>query len=105
MNPMEARIQSLEAQVNAMAQAWLYLAANVEVQCGIDMEEKEGITGTPIYHRIQIIDLNGNCVRFVKKHIHIGRVKSRTVTRSTRRFWDHDGALVNGRWLFIRPIL
>ncbi|MCG9057577.1 hypothetical protein LH452_01230 [Laribacter hongkongensis] len=38
---MEARIQSLEAQVNAMAQAWLYLAANVEVQCGIDMEEME----------------------------------------------------------------
>ncbi|WP_407059356.1 hypothetical protein ACJBUE_22985 (plasmid) [Ralstonia syzygii subsp. celebesensis] len=41
MNAMQARIQTLEAQVNAMAQAWLYLAANVEMQAGIDMEDME----------------------------------------------------------------
>lgn len=41
MNPMEARIQTLEAQINAMAQAWLYLAAHVEIQCGIEMEGME----------------------------------------------------------------
>ena len=41
MNTTQARIQSLEAQVNAMAQAWLYLAANIEMQAGIDMEGME----------------------------------------------------------------
>ncbi len=41
MNAMQARIQTLEAQVNAMAQAWLYLAANVEMQASIDMEGME----------------------------------------------------------------
>lgn len=41
MNATQARIQSLEAQVNAMAQAWLYLAANIEMQAGIGMEGME----------------------------------------------------------------
>lgn len=41
MNTTQARIQSLEAQVNAMAQAWLYLAANIEMQAGIDMQGME----------------------------------------------------------------
>lgn len=41
MSPMEARITSLEAQVNALAQAWLYLAAHVEIQCGLNMESME----------------------------------------------------------------
>ncbi len=41
MNDTQARIQSLEAQVNALAQAWLYLASNVEMQCRIDMEAME----------------------------------------------------------------
>lgn len=41
MHPMKARILTLEAQVNAMAQAFMYLAANVEMQCGIDMERME----------------------------------------------------------------
>lgn len=41
MNATQARIQKLEAQVNAMAQAWLYLAANIEMQAGIDMEGME----------------------------------------------------------------
>lgn len=41
MNPMEARIQTLEAQINAMARAWLYLAATVEMQTGADMESME----------------------------------------------------------------
>jgi hypothetical protein len=37
MSTMNDRIQSLEAQVNALAQAWLYLAATVERQTGIDL--------------------------------------------------------------------
>lgn len=41
MNATQARIQTLEAQVNAMAQAWLYLASNIEMQTGIDMERME----------------------------------------------------------------
>lgn len=41
MNATQARIQKLEAQVNAMAQAWLYLAANIEMQTGIEMERME----------------------------------------------------------------
>lgn len=41
MNTTQARIQKLEAQVNAMAQAWLYLAANIEMQTGIEMEGME----------------------------------------------------------------
>ncbi len=41
MNATQARIQKLEAQVNAMAQAWLYLAANIEMQTGIEMEGME----------------------------------------------------------------
>lgn len=41
MHPMKARILTLEAQVNAMAQAFMYLAAHVEMQCGIDMESME----------------------------------------------------------------
>ncbi len=41
MNPLEARIRRLEAQVNAMAQAWLYLAANIEVNTGMDMTRME----------------------------------------------------------------
>jgi hypothetical protein len=41
MNATQSRIQSLEAQVNAMAQAWLYLAANIEMQAGIDMQGME----------------------------------------------------------------
>ena len=41
MDNVTARIQKLEAQVNAMAQAWLYLAANIEMQAGIDMEGME----------------------------------------------------------------
>ena len=41
MNATQARIQSLEAQVNAMAQAWLYLAAHIEMQAGIEMEGME----------------------------------------------------------------
>ena len=41
MSPLQARVRTLEAQVNAMAQAWLYLAANIEMQAGIDMEGME----------------------------------------------------------------
>lgn len=41
MSPLQARVRTLEAQVNAMAQAWLYLAANIEMQAGIDMERME----------------------------------------------------------------
>ncbi|QOK91987.1 hypothetical protein HF908_11165 [Ralstonia pseudosolanacearum] len=46
MDATQARIQTLEAQVNAMAQAWLYLAANVEIQTGIDMEDMESALRT-----------------------------------------------------------
>ncbi|ENO97564.1 MAG: hypothetical protein QMB75_00255 [Thauera sp.] len=35
------RIQTLEAQVNALAQAWLYLAATMEMQCGAELETME----------------------------------------------------------------
>lgn len=35
------RIQILEAQLNAMTQAWLYLAANIEMQSDIKMERME----------------------------------------------------------------
>ena len=41
MNATQARIQKLEAHVNAMAQAWLYLAAHIEMQTGIEMEGME----------------------------------------------------------------
>lgn len=41
MSPLQARVRTLEAQVNAMAQAWLYLAANIEMQTGIEMEGME----------------------------------------------------------------
>lgn len=41
MNAMEARVLKLEGQMNAMVQAWLYLAASVEVQCGADLAEME----------------------------------------------------------------
>ncbi|KWC40930.1 hypothetical protein WL51_06955 [Burkholderia ubonensis] len=42
MQTIESRVLTLEAQVNAMAQAWLYLAAHVETQTGIDMTALEG---------------------------------------------------------------
>lgn len=38
---MNARIQTLEGQVNALAQAWVYLASLIEIECGIDMEGME----------------------------------------------------------------
>lgn len=41
MNTMEARVLKLEGQMNAMAQAWLYLAAAVEMQCGAELSEME----------------------------------------------------------------
>ncbi|QTD95625.1 hypothetical protein [Burkholderia anthina] len=41
MSTMNARIQALEAQVNALAQAWLYLAATVEIQTGVDLVTME----------------------------------------------------------------
>lgn len=41
MNSMESRVLQLEAQMNAMAQAWLYLAATVEMECGVDLVSME----------------------------------------------------------------
>lgn len=41
MKPMKARITSLEAQINALAQAWLYLSAHVEMHTGISLERME----------------------------------------------------------------
>ena len=41
MKSMQARIQTLEAQLNAMAQAWLYLATHIEMQTGVTMERME----------------------------------------------------------------
>ncbi|OQS37622.1 hypothetical protein [Chromobacterium haemolyticum] len=41
MTPMHARIQTLEAQINAMSRAWLYLAAAVEKDVGISLERME----------------------------------------------------------------
>ncbi|MCK6376843.1 MAG: hypothetical protein L6Q69_22475 [Zoogloea sp.] len=35
------RVQLLEGQMNAMAQAWLYLAAEVEMQGGFSLEQME----------------------------------------------------------------
>ncbi len=35
------RVQLLEGQMNAMAQAWLYLAAEVEMQGGFSLERME----------------------------------------------------------------
>lgn len=35
------RVQLLEGQMNAMAQAWLYLAAEVEMQGGFNLERME----------------------------------------------------------------
>lgn len=37
MNTTEARVLKLEAQMNALAQAWLYLAASMEMECGVDL--------------------------------------------------------------------
>lgn len=37
MNTTEARVLKLEAQMNAMAQAWLYLASSLEMECGVDL--------------------------------------------------------------------
>lgn len=45
MNAMEARMLKLEGQMNAMAQAWLYLAASVEMQCGADLVVMERALG------------------------------------------------------------
>jgi len=42
MNTTEARVLKLEAQMNAMAQAWLYLAASVEMEFGVDLAPMEG---------------------------------------------------------------
>ena len=41
MQSMKDRITELEANVNAMAQAWLYLAAHVEQECGTDLSRME----------------------------------------------------------------
>ncbi|MFB9159581.1 hypothetical protein [Chromobacterium violaceum] len=41
MKTTEARIQTLEAQVNAMARAWLYLASAVEKDVGVSLEQME----------------------------------------------------------------
>jgi len=41
MNATEARVLKLEAQMNAMAQAWLYLAASVEMEFGVDLAPME----------------------------------------------------------------
>ena len=51
MNATQARIQKLEAQVNAMAQAWLYLAANIEMKTGIDMEGMEAALRKKVWPR------------------------------------------------------
>ena len=37
MDSMDCRVLRLEAQVNAMAQAWLYLAAETEMKGGFDL--------------------------------------------------------------------
>lgn len=41
MDSTAARILKLEAQMNAMAQAWLYLAASVEMECGAELAPME----------------------------------------------------------------
>ncbi|AYH46087.1 hypothetical protein CDA09_22375 [Azoarcus sp. DN11] len=38
---MGARLVKLEAQMNAMLQAWLYLAATVEMESGVDLAGME----------------------------------------------------------------
>lgn len=35
------RILKLEAQINALAQAWLHLAATVEIECGAELAGME----------------------------------------------------------------
>jgi len=62
MNATQARIQSLEAQVNAMAQAWLYLAANIEMQAGIDMEGMEAALRAKHWPENPGIDSEGRAV-------------------------------------------
>lgn len=41
MNTLEKRVLKLEAQMNAMAQAWIYLAATMEMQANVDMGPME----------------------------------------------------------------
>ncbi|WP_068639675.1 hypothetical protein [Thauera butanivorans] len=41
MNSTETRVLKLEAQMNALAQAWLYLAASLEMECGVDLAPME----------------------------------------------------------------
>lgn len=45
MNTTEARVLKLEAQMNAMAQAWLYLASSLEMECGVDLVPMEQALG------------------------------------------------------------
>lgn len=45
MNTTEARVLKLEAQMNAMAQAWLYLASSLEMECGVDLAPMEQALG------------------------------------------------------------
>ncbi|MCB1908458.1 MAG: hypothetical protein KDH15_13905 [Rhodocyclaceae bacterium] len=41
MDSTQARLAQIEGQMNALAQAWLYLAASVEMQCGADLVPME----------------------------------------------------------------
>lgn len=41
MDTTEGRILKLEAQMNAIAQAWLYLAASMEMECGAELTPME----------------------------------------------------------------
>lgn len=42
MDTTEGRMLKLEAQMNAIAQAWLYLAATMEMECGVELAPMEG---------------------------------------------------------------
>lgn len=41
MNPLQQRVLKLEAQMNAMAQAWMYLASLVEMEGKLDVVSME----------------------------------------------------------------
>lgn len=59
MDSMEQRVVKLEGQINAMAQAWLYLATSVEMECGLDLVSMEECMRAKFWPGVPEIDREG----------------------------------------------
>lgn len=86
MNAMEARVLKLEGQMNAMAQAWLYLAASIEMQCGAELSEMERALCAKRWPGGPLIDAEARqTLQWLCKELSAARAVR---TERTAREWD-----------------